>query len=46
MFFVAFVKIDTDAEIDQVEAEISSRINELKDLLLHFQAPNARVDEK
>lgn len=39
-------KLNTEEEVDKMEARISSRINELKELLHHFQAPNAKVAEK
>lgn len=41
-----FLNLDTADEIDRTEARISSRLNELRELLHHYQMPNARVDEK
>lgn len=41
-----FLNLETLDEIDKTEARISSRVNELRELLHNFQIPNQRVDEK
>ena len=41
-----FLSLENADEIDKKEAKILGRLNELKELLHHYQAPNMRVDEK
>jgi structural maintenance of chromosome 1 len=41
-----YFNLESSDEIDKTEARILSRLNELRELLHHFQIPNYRVDEK
>jgi hypothetical protein len=41
-----FLNLESTDEIDKAEARISGRLNELRELLHHFQIPNYKVDEK
>jgi structural maintenance of chromosome 1 len=40
------LNLETTDEVDKKEAQLSGRLNELRDVLHNFQAPNLRVDEK